>query len=103
MSGPTLNGDNGKDEKGKFAAGNKYGSGNPFAKQVNQLRSALLKTIEPEDIIAIVKILIKKAKAGNILCIKEVLDRSLGKPIETDLLQRLEDLEDLIAEKESNL
>lgn len=99
---PTLNGQNGRDERGCFATGNKGGPGNPLAKQVNQLRSALLNAVTKEDIIAIAKVMIKKAKRGNTACIKEVFDRTLGKPIEADLLERLENLEELLDEKEKD-
>jgi hypothetical protein len=100
MSKPSTNGDNGKDAAGKFVAGNKGGPGNPFSRQVAKLRSALLQTVTTQDIIAIVKVLIKKAKKGNVACAKEVLDRSLGKPVETDLYEKLENLEKAVDEFE---
>jgi len=95
---PTETGSNGRDRKGRFASGNKYAKGNPYAKRVAQLRSALLAAITPADVKAIVKKLIEQAKSGDMVAIKEVLDRAVGKPVEADLFEKLESLERIIDE-----
>jgi hypothetical protein len=98
---PLPNGTNGeRDELGRFTQGNKGGPGNPHARKTARLRSALLSAIEPDDMIAIIKILIAKAKRGNILATKEVFDRAIGKPQEADLFEKLENLERTINEFE---
>ncbi len=73
--------DNGRETAtGRFAAGNTFGEGNPHHKRVAELRSALLDAISPEDLRAIVEQLVQKAKSGDVVAAREVLDRALGKP-----------------------
>ena len=90
----------GRDEQGRFKQGNKCAKGNPFAKKVARLRAALLSAITPADIKSIIQKLITRAKAGDIVACREVLDRCIGKPIEMDFLERLEGLEKMLAEIE---
>ena len=71
---------NGRDGRGRFAKGNVGGPGNPHARHVGQLRSALLAAVTSEDIEAVVRKLIELAKNGNIQAAKEILDRCVGKP-----------------------
>lgn len=78
------NGDNGgRDTRGRFAAGNAGGPGNPYAKKVAEFRRALVDAVTPEDLEAVAKALVRKAKAGEIPAIRELLDRLLGKPVQT--------------------
>jgi hypothetical protein len=95
---PSPNGANGargadRGPGGRFAAGNSGGPGNPHAQHVGRLRSALLSAITPQDMEAIVARLVELAKAGEMPAIRELLDRVLGKPVEADLIERLEALE----------
>jgi hypothetical protein len=53
----------------------------------------MLGAVTPQDLREVVLALVKAAKEGNIAAAKEVLDRCLGRPIEADLLERLEALE----------
>ena len=82
----------------RFACGNIGGPGNPHAKQVGALRAALLAAVSTDDLTAIVGKLVELAKGGDVRAIREVLDRTLGRPVEADLLERLEHLETLAAE-----
>ena len=93
---PSTNGDNGKDSLGRFEQGNKYGMGNPFAKKTAQLRAALLSAITPDDMAVVIKILISKARGGDLVAVKELLDRAVGRPVEADLYEKIEDLEHII-------
>jgi len=93
MSAPSTNGQNGRDAAGRFTKGNAGGPGNPHAARVAQLRSALLNAVTEDDMIAVARALIHKAKLGDVPAIRELCERTLGKPLEPDLLQRLEDLE----------
>lgn len=70
---------NGRDNTGRFAKGNSLAKGNPFARQVSQLRAALLDAVTPEDIAQVVQMLVAKAKDGDMAAVKELLDRALGK------------------------
>jgi hypothetical protein len=89
---PSLNG-------GRFAKGNPGGPGNPLARQVNVIRSALLNALTPADVEAIIKAMIAKAKKGQLGYIKELFDRSIGKSSEADVLLRIEALEEKLNEQ----
>ena len=86
------NGD-GRDGRGRFAPGNKCGRGNPLAKRVGRLRSAMIEAVTDDDMRAIIVKLVELAKDGDVTAAREVLDRCLGKPIEADLIERIEELE----------
>ena len=45
MSKPSTNGTSGRKSNGQFAEGNKCGTGNPYARRVARLRSALLDAV----------------------------------------------------------
>lgn len=90
---PSPNGSNGRGNRGRFALGNKGGPGNPYASAVGKLRAALLRAVSEKDLAAVARALVDKAKAGDLAAIRELLDRILGRPIEADLLERLEALE----------
>ena len=78
---PSPTGANGNhDRRGRFQRGNKAAKGNPHARHVGQLRSALLEAFTVEDMGAIARKLIESAKAGNVQAVKELLDRSVGRP-----------------------
>lgn len=93
---PSPTGDNGRDNNGRFAAGNHLAKGNPHAKRVNELRTALLEAVTPNDVRKIVTAMVKAAKAGDTVAAREVLDRTIGKAVQTELLQRVEELEQRI-------
>lgn len=96
MISPCATGPNGRDQAGRFAAGNRCAKGNPFARRMAELRSALISAVTDEDLRDIIKALIEKAKRGDVPAAKEVLDRTLGRPQEADLIQRLEELEAML-------
>ena len=93
---PSPNGDNGRDESGRFTPGNPGGPGNPHAAQVGRLRSALLDAVTLEDMRAVALALVEKAKAGDIAAARVLFDRVLGKPVEADLIARLEAIEEAV-------
>jgi len=97
---PSPSDNNGRDASGRFAPGNKASVGNPHAKKAGQLRSALFRSVTTKDIKAVVAQLVEQAKSGDVQAAKEVLLRTLGRPVEHDLDQRLERLEELIAQSE---
>lgn len=88
---------NGRSPTGRFAAGNPGGPGNPHAAQVAKLRSALLKAVTPEDMEQIVGVLVARAKEGDVTSAREVILRTLGRPLESDIMDRLERLEAVAA------
>jgi hypothetical protein len=69
--------------------------------QVGRLRSAMLDAVTPDDMDAVLRKLVELAKAGNVPAMRELLDRTLGKPLEADLLERIEAVERALAESRS--
>jgi hypothetical protein len=92
---------NGKDRRGRFAVGNKLGRGNPLAQQVQALRVALVGSVAAGDVEAVVKQLLREAKAGDVAATKVLLDRLLGPPVQADLIERIENLESAILGRRS--
>ena len=74
---------NGRTARGRFAPGNPGGPGNPYAKRVADLRAALLESVTEADIRAVARALVKRAKAGEVPAIRELLDRLVGKAGDT--------------------
>jgi hypothetical protein len=72
---------------------NPGGPGNPFARQVAALRSALVNKVTPEDIEDIVIILLLKAKQGDLAAVKLLFSYVLGKPADTVDPDRLDEQE----------
>jgi len=92
---PTPNGPNGRRVDGRFAKGNPGGPGNPNARRVARLREAMLKAATPEKLKKVLNRLIEKAIEGDVAAAKEVFERTVGKPLADDILQRIENLEKL--------
>jgi hypothetical protein len=92
---PSTHGSNGDDRgnNGRFRTGNKLGRGNPLAGRAARIRAILLKALTPTDAKAIAAKLIAQAKGGDLAAIRELLDRTIGKPATSDLLERIEALE----------
>ena len=84
---------NGRDGRGRFARGNAGGPGNPAGGQAERLRHALLDAVTPADIADVAAALIAQAKTGDIPAVRELLNRTLGRPTDADTLARLERLE----------
>jgi len=90
---PILNGETGRDDRGRFV--NHPGPGAP----PNKHRARLAKAIKGRDITKAVQVLREimndpKAKAADrIAAAREMLDRSCGKPVQADLLERIEGIE----------
>jgi len=92
----------GRDERGYFTKGNKIAKGNPHAKKVAKLRAELLRAVSPEDIREVCEMLKKKAFQGDMVAIKELLDRVLGRAlVGLDLQERIDQLEKIIVEQHS--
>ncbi len=80
---------------GRFVKGWRGGKGNPLAGKVAKLRAAMINAVSEEDLREVIVAMLAEAKAGDVSAARELLDRLLGKPVEMDLLERLEELEQL--------
>lgn len=72
---------NGRNGRGQFVKGNSGGPGNPNPRRTAALRKALLSCVTPDDIRAVAAALIAKAKSGDLPAIRELLDRTIGRPM----------------------
>ncbi len=88
-----------RNKNGTFAKGNPGGPGNPLAKRINQLRADLIGAVTRKDMKEIIKALSDKAKDGDVIAAREIFNRILGRPIEQDIIERLETLEKKITGK----
>lgn len=73
-------GTSGRDHKGRFAAGNPGGPGNPFVNQVHLLRTAIFSRIKKGELQKVVDALFKSAKDGDIAAAKLILSYAAGTP-----------------------
>jgi|Tabmets5t2r1_1033131.scaffolds.fasta_scaffold104899_1 hypothetical protein len=80
MDTPSPNGDNGRDARGRFAPGHQGGPGNPLARRSAAIRTAFIEAISPQDIRAIVRTLVAKATAGDLVAAKLILLWAIGRP-----------------------
>jgi hypothetical protein len=56
----------------------------------------MLETVTPADMVAVAKQLIRAARGGDVAAMKVFFERTLGRPLEADILDRLEALEQAI-------
>ena len=91
--------DGNRDSTGRFVAGNRASKGNPLGPMVAKLRSCLLSSITEDDMRAIVAALVDKAKRGDVSAASLLFDRCLGKPLEIDIIERIESLEAQLSEE----
>src|SRR5437588_7556061 len=72
-----------RDARGRFAAGNGGGPGNPFARRVASLRTILLECVSEDDMRHIAGQLVVMAKSGDLAATKLLFQYVLGKPAAT--------------------
>jgi hypothetical protein len=70
----------GRDARGRFAVGNAGGPGNPFARQVAQLRRVLVDAFTEQDMQRVARQLIEQAAAGDIPSARLLFSYTLGQP-----------------------
>ena len=86
----------GRRQNGTFAPGHKFAKGNPNAAKVQKLREGLLEAVSADDLMDVVKVLIVKAKTGDVAAAKLLFDRLLGPPLAVDVEERMQTLEQLL-------
>lgn len=87
---PSANGGNGRDSRGRFAAGNKHSKGNPLGGAVSRMRSEMLKAVTEGDLETIVGVLVTRAKEGDLAAIKLLLSYAVGKPVDHEAMDRMD-------------
>jgi hypothetical protein len=75
--------DSHRDAQGRFIGGNPGGPGNPFARQVAEMRRALLSCVTYEEMRVIGGQLVVKAKMGDLAAIKLLFQYVIGKPTDS--------------------
>jgi hypothetical protein len=70
----------GRDDKGRFARGNRGGPGNPFARKVAALRSALINGLTDENMRAVKGKLLEMTLAGDLDAARLLLSYAAGPP-----------------------
>ena len=70
----------GRAADGKFAPGNQFGPGNPFARKCAAFRAALMEAVTEQDIKDIAAKLRDDAKAGDKAAVKLLFQYVIGKP-----------------------
>lgn len=99
MRSPSTHGPDGapadnRDTRGRFATGNKCGRGNPLAGRAAKIRAVLLRKLTTKKAAEITDVLIRLARSCDLAAIRELLDRTIGKPVQADVLERPEKLEE---------
>ena len=82
-----------RDARGRFAAGNKGGPGNPFARRTAAMREAVVNAVTQQDLVDITVAMIQKAKNGDTAAAKLVYSYTVGRtapPVEPDTLDQKE-------------
>ena len=69
-----------RDASGRFLAGTKGGPGNPLAARVNLLRLAAFDECTPDDVRAMLRALIERARTGDVEAFRAIAPYVLGKP-----------------------
>src|SRR5262245_53934343 len=68
-----------RDTSGRFLRGNKGGPGNPYARQTAALLKAAADSARPEDMAEVMKMLLEKAKGGDVAAARLWMAYSGGK------------------------
>jgi hypothetical protein len=85
-----------RDAQGRFVKGWKGGPGRPPAASVHEHRAAMVEAVTPSDIAAIMRKLVAEALDGDVTAARIVLERFFGRPADTETLERIERLEELL-------
>ena len=107
---PFSNGGNGSDGRGadgRFRPGWKGGPGNPRSQLARQLRArleqALHKACSPDRLLAAIDAILKCAEAGDVAALRLLCERIAGPPVATEVLERIEAIEQTLQGKDVDL
>jgi hypothetical protein len=74
----------GRQAGGQFGVGNTFAKGNPNNRRTQEIRNRLFTLASDERIDRIVNRLLEMAEAGDIHAMHEVLNRTIGKPLDAE-------------------
>lgn len=80
MARTVSDGDSGRDSRGRFAPGNRAGKGNPNYLRTQRYRQALDAALSEKDLRAVMRGLLKAARAGDVAAARLLLHYSIGRP-----------------------
>ena len=69
----------GRKADGKFAKGNRYGRGRPDMHRLAEYRQTINTAVTPAELKKVIAVLLRKAKQGDLMAVRELLDRTVGK------------------------
>jgi hypothetical protein len=78
---------------GRFAPATRVGSDRPLASRAAKPHGTLFDAESDEDLAPIAQALVREARVGDFTAACELLDRLLSKPVELELIERLDALE----------
>ena len=93
----------GRGPGGRFGANNKFSKGNPHARRINRIRAELFRAVDPKRIRKAADKLMELAELGDLKAFAELLDRTVGRSIPSDVEERLARLEALLAERNAEV
>ena len=79
-----------RDGSGRFLPGNPGGPGNPLARQIGRLRSALHEALTVEDMARVVRAMLQRAQAGDVAAARLCLEYAIGKPMQGSVAAALD-------------
>lgn len=82
---------NGRDGKGRFSVGNRYGHGNPRLKEVGEYREAIRKAFSAKAVVAVLAAVGKAALEGSVPAAALWLSYIVGKPHEFVTIETMAD------------
>ncbi len=91
----------GRDQRGRFARGNKASKGNVIARKAAQCRAKLFSAVSGKDFQTVVKKVVSEAERGKPWATKLLFVYLLGPPIEADVVSRIEALESHLLQRRS--
>jgi hypothetical protein len=97
-----------RDGNGRFKPGHRLpGPGNPNLMELNRHRAAMLSGVKDRDIKRAMKVMVeimddeKGKPTDRLAAAKALLDRVLGTPASSEILERIEALEQLVLERQA--
>ena len=70
-----------RDARGRFVPGNKGGPG-AWSGKMGSFRQQLLEAVSPEELDEIIRVLLARARKGDLRAIVVLLDRLCGRPVQ---------------------